>query len=65
MKNKLQEKRRESGLFQVELAARSGVSIATVNKLENWGFRPSPATAEKLAKALHCKTSDLFPDGGR
>jgi len=46
----------------VELAAVSGVSIATVNKLEGWGFKPSPATATKLAKALRCRVGDIFPE---
>lgn len=64
-KSRLRARRIAQGIKQVELAALSGVSIATVNKCERWGFRVSPPTADKLAKALNCKPSEIFPDAGR
>ena len=63
--NHVRKVRAAKGFSQVELAAHAGVGIATLNKLENWNFRPSPATAEKLAKALGCKPSDIFPTTGK
>jgi DNA-binding XRE family transcriptional regulator len=60
--NKLRERRTAQGLLQVELAAVAGVCLATLNKLECWGFRPSPATAATLAKVLKCKPQDIFPE---
>lgn len=63
--NRLRQCRVAQGIKQVELAALSGVSIATVNKCERWGFRLTPPVAERLAKALGCKSTELFPDAGR
>jgi len=63
--NRLRERRIAQGLLQVQLASISGVSIATVNKCERWGFRVSPPVAERLANALSCKSTELFPDAGR
>ena len=60
--NRLRERRIAQGLKQVELAADSGVSLATVNKLELWNFRVSLPTAMKLAKTLRCPIKDIFPD---
>ena len=64
-KNKLRARRITQGIKQIELAARAGVSLATVNKTERWGFPVSKPTAAKLAKVLRCKPSEIFPDGSR
>ena len=53
------------GIKQIELAARAGVSLATLNKAECWGFRVSLPVAERLAKALNCKPSEIFPGVGK
>ena len=59
--NRLRDRRVAQGMKQVELAARSRVSLATVNKLERWGFPVSSETAKKLAAALRCDPSEIFP----
>jgi transcriptional regulator with XRE-family HTH domain len=61
-KSRLREIRERKGLKQVELAARAGVSLATVNKAECWGFRLSQPTAARLATALGCNVGDLLPN---
>jgi DNA-binding XRE family transcriptional regulator len=49
-------------LKQIELAELADIATGTLNRLERYpGFRPSLNTAEKLARALGCKASDLFP----
>ena len=63
--NRLRERRIAQGIKQIELAARAGVSLATLNKSECWGFRVSPPVAERLAKALNCKPSEIFPGVGK
>jgi transcriptional regulator with XRE-family HTH domain len=52
--------RRDAGLSQAGLAARSGVSVAYVAMLET-GKRshPSLEIVERLAAALHVKVTDL------
>ena len=62
---KLRERRIAQGIKQIELAARAGVSIATLNKAECWGFRVSLPVAERLAKAQNCKPSEIFPGVGK
>jgi len=47
---------------QIELAERAGVAVGTLHRLELYpAFKPSLATAEKLATAIQCKVEDLFP----
>lgn len=63
--NKLRTVRLAIGLAQIELAARSGVGLTTVNRLENWPFIPAVDTANKLAKVLGVPVVDLFPTVSR
>ncbi|MGD0059011.1 MAG: helix-turn-helix transcriptional regulator [Verrucomicrobiia bacterium] len=60
--SRLRARRLSAGLKQVELAAVAGLGLATVNKLELYPFLPSPLTAGKLAKALDCDISDIYPE---
>ena len=60
-KNHLRAWRQRAGLKQVELAAKSGVSLATLNKAECWGFGVSPSTAKRLANVLNCEVGEIFP----
>lgn len=48
----LDQLRMEAGLTQHQLAEQSGVSWATVAKLETGEHKPSPATLDKLAAVL-------------
>ena len=52
MASELKELRESKGLSQRELARRSGVPTATINRLEQGNDRPSFKDAKKLADAL-------------
>jgi len=60
--NKLSTLRRERGLTQLQVAASSGVSIATLWFIEQ-GFdkKTSLKTKQKLAIFFKCDVDDLFP----
>jgi len=59
--NRLRECRERRKLKQIELAAQSEVSLSTVSRAENWGFRVSTVTAKRLAAALGVEVSVAFP----
>jgi transcriptional regulator with XRE-family HTH domain len=61
--NRLRELRVAQGLSQTALAARAGLGLGTVNRIERWPFPVSPKTAEKLAATLRCSVEELFPSG--
>lgn len=48
----MRRKREEKGWTRVELACRSGVSISTIENLENGYFSGSVTTVRLLAKTL-------------
>lgn len=57
--------RQEHSLSRKGLAIKSGVNEQTIVALENGKNDPSEAkisTLIKLAKALHCKVRDFYPD---
>jgi transcriptional regulator with XRE-family HTH domain len=60
MITKLKRKRIQSGLLQVELAAKAQVYPSTLSRFECGWLIPSPATAEKIAQVLDCEASELF-----
>lgn len=66
MELRLREWRRRRALSQAELAARAGVSKATVVNLEHPGRRtPHPRTVRKLAMALGVEPENLYaPEHG-
>ncbi|WP_083503398.1 helix-turn-helix domain-containing protein [Frankia casuarinae] len=56
--------RRRRSLSQEELAARSGVSVAVIRKLEqNRRAGARIETLHALARGLNVKTSELFDNG--
>ena len=58
--SRIKEHRKRRGLTQIELAKISDVGRATIAALEGGKRkRVHPATAEKLARALKVKPSDL------
>ena len=59
---RLKETRRTRQITQLELAYRSGVSSSAIEKLECGFSLPKRTTAEKLAKALGCQISDIYPN---
>lgn len=61
--SKLQEKRKENGYTQHELAGRSGVSIRTLQYYEQGVLdldKASASTVYRLAVALGCQMEDLL-----
>lgn len=57
----LREARTGRGWSQEELAERTGVSVRTIQRIEN-GSRPSRATARLLAEALDVDVADVLGD---
>jgi transcriptional regulator with XRE-family HTH domain len=55
----LRELRHARVLTQRELAALAGVSIKTLNDVEQFKVRPHPTTLRKLAKALGVEPTTL------
>ena len=61
MPYKVRDRRRELGMSQEELAEKSGVSRATISRLESGELlMVKTGTLIKLAEALECKVSDIF-----
>lgn len=61
MKTRVRELRRERGMTVDALAGKSGVSRATIWKLEQSEVKNvSIGTMQKLAKALGARTEDLI-----
>ena len=56
---KLYELRRAAGLSQEELAARSGVSAASLIKYESGEMTPGIDKVISMAEALGCTPNDL------
>jgi transcriptional regulator with XRE-family HTH domain len=55
-------KRIQLGLTQQELADQSGVSLRTIQRIENQGARPSLFTLKALAKVLDMDVQSLVND---
>ena len=60
LNNQLEECRRASGLTQLELAEKVGVSRKSINSIENGIYIPTTVLALKMATALNCTIHDLF-----
>ena len=56
---KLRDKRMQSGLTQLELAKKVGISESYICQIEN-GKMVSIKKLEQLAKVLGCKAKDLL-----
>jgi len=62
---KLQELRRTSGLTQVELAKRVGVSQGTISRLESSDGTPDIRLVARVAKAFNEPLANLIPESIR
>ncbi len=56
---RLKEYREKRMMTQMELAERSGVSRASIARLETTNTKATPRTARKLAEALRVKPQTL------
>jgi transcriptional regulator with XRE-family HTH domain len=62
----LRHKRKQSGLLQLDLALRSGISQSMISRLEsNSAENVSIEVLRKLAHALNCALIDLLPDNDK
>lgn len=57
---RVRDLRREKRLTQQALADRTGLSLSMIGGIERGAKFPSPATFEKLARALGARPADLF-----
>ena len=53
--------RRQMGLSQFGLSLRARVHPSTISRIESGHYRPYPAEAKRLARALGVSAEDLFP----
>jgi phage repressor protein C with HTH and peptisase S24 domain len=59
--NNLKQLRKIKGMSQYELAQKSGIPQQTISRYEKTGNISKIDALERLAKALHCLTSDIDP----
>ncbi|MFC2058364.1 helix-turn-helix domain-containing protein [Chloroflexota bacterium] len=60
MNGALRRIRELRALSQRELAAKSKINVATVNRIEAGHHKPRPSTIRKLAKALKVEPEELL-----
>jgi DNA-binding XRE family transcriptional regulator len=64
LKSRLTEILEEKSLTRLDLQylARCGPNL--IRGIEKFGWKPRPAVAEKIARVLNVKVSDIWPEGG-
>ena len=60
MKNIIEQKRKERGMTQQQLAAALGVSRQTIGSLENGRYNPSILLAFKIARYFDMTIEEIF-----
>ena len=60
MKNNIKISRKRTGVSQVNLSEKLGVSRQTINAIENDKYDPSLSLAFKLAKLFDVTVDELF-----
>ena len=60
MKNIIEQKRKERGMTQQQLAAALGVSRQTIISLENGKYNPSILLAHAIARLFSAQIEDIF-----
>jgi putative transcriptional regulator len=61
--NRIRELREGLGISQVELARRAHIASTNLNAIENGRLLAWPKVKRRLARALKCTESELFPEG--
>lgn len=64
VENRLKEYREARGLSQVELSRLARVAAPNVSAMERGRLLPWPKVKRRLAKALRCTETELFPEKG-
>lgn len=65
MVNRVKEYRERAGLSQVELSRRARIASPNLSAIEHGERKAWPKARRRLAKALRCQESELFPDEQR
>ena len=60
MKNRIEERRRERGMTQQQLASALGVSRQTIISLESGKYNPSILLAHSIARLFDAHIEDIF-----
>ncbi len=60
MKNIIEQKRKERGMTQQQLAAELGVSRQTIISLESGKYNPSILLAHAIARLFGARIEDIF-----
>lgn len=60
MKNRMEERRKERGMTQQQLAAALGVSRQTIISLESGKYNPSILLAHSIARLFDAHIEDIF-----
>lgn len=60
MKNRIEEKRKERGMTQQQLAAAVGVSRQTIISLESGKYNPSILLAHDIAQQFDAAIEEIF-----
>ena len=60
MKNRIEERRRERGMTQQQLASALGVSRQTIISLESGKYNPSILLAHSIARLFDARIEDIF-----
>ena len=60
MKNLIEQKRKERGMTQQQLAAAVGVSRQTIISLESGKYNPSILLAHSIARLFEARIEDIF-----
>ena len=61
MNTELQKARKETGLTQVQVAKRAGISNMSYHRYENGERVPNAYTVQLIAKALNTTVEEIFP----
>ena len=60
MKNRMEERRKERGMTQQQLAAALGVSRQTIISIESGKYNPSILLAHSIARLFDARIEDIF-----
>jgi len=61
----LKEARFFKGLTQWDIAIKTGISQPTLSLIERGYVTPKEQEKKKIARALNCKVTDIFPEAAR
>jgi len=62
--NRVKEYRERAGLSQVELSRRARIASPNLSAIEHGDRKAWPKARRRLARALKCQESELFPENG-